>query len=406
MILQVKTFQDYNDTVIAMGLSHLPRNAGIFAVSDLSVGADILEKEVYEDSFENLGDSYPEAIHTSRVLPYEVAFVSSISAHSCAFNLLGTSSTSLMPYIIERGRAALAAATSAALFVISGCLSFSLYVLFCVCTASTTIPFVPILGSVLYLQIVLPLIGLAMSMSDSDAQSMNRVPPKNDQSVIFARDERRRLYLNVFFKSLAPAVLPQFLYLIAFGELLAEFEPELVASLCSFDGDVEDIGWVSLVRCDDLKQYSGVARTSAGSLVLAEMVLCVILASSSFVYRAIPMRQEPPWRQNRAWVYSVVLSIVFVTVFLVVVLEEGTFAALPWYFFLLAILMPAICVFCAEAVKALDSRHEKRAVTLRRLQFETRCGMQAGFRDLKMVWRVSICPQHSDTVFHLHVSSF
>jgi len=173
-------------------------------------------------------------------------------------------------------------------------------------------------------------------------------------------------------------VLPQLLYLIAFGELLAEFEPELVASSFFFDGDVEDIGWVSLVRCD-LKEYAGVARTSAGSLVLAEMVLCVILASSSFVYRAIPMRQEPPWRQNHTWVYSVVLAIVFVAVFLVVALEKGTFAALPWYFFFLAILMPAICVVCAEAAKALDSRHEKRAVTLRRLQFETRCGMRADF---------------------------
>lgn len=224
----------------------------------------------------------------------------------------------------------------------------------------------PLIGSVLYIQVILPLIGIAMAMNESDTRSMERVPPKNDQSVTFGQREKKRLYINSFMKALPPAVLPQLLHLIVFGELVAEFEPELVSDSCSSES------WISLVRCEALWTYSGAARTSAGSLVLAEMVLCVVVASSLFVYRTIPIRQQPPWKRNQAWLYSVALSIVLVAVFLIASVERGTFAALSWYVFLLGLLMPFICICCNEAVKSYDAKNEKRAVMLRRLQFETR----------------------------------
>ena len=40
--MQIETFQEYNDTVIAVGLSHLPWNSRIFATADLAVGVDVL----------------------------------------------------------------------------------------------------------------------------------------------------------------------------------------------------------------------------------------------------------------------------------------------------------------------------------------------------------------------------
>jgi hypothetical protein len=358
----IETFQEYSDTVITIGLSHLPRNSRIFAVADLSVGVDVLT--------ECISSPLPTKLNYNAVLPSEIAFVSAISTHECAFRLHGVKSTAYMPTIIAQGRASLEAATSAILFMASGCLSFAFFVLFSACAVSVVLPFVPVMGSVLHLQIILPLVGLALTMSDSDRLSMRRVPPKNDQSITFGRRERKVLYQIALMKALPSAALPQLLHLIAFGELMIKFEPDLVASACS--SDIRQGDWTSLIRCDGLDDYTGTARTSAGALVLAEFVLCVIVSSAAFVHRTHPILEEPPWRRNHIWVYSVGLGLVILAGYLGATVERGGFSALPWYYFVLAAVMPFLCLAWNERFKRVERIHYNRSEKLRRLQFETR----------------------------------
>lgn len=362
---QIETFQEYSDTVLTMGLSHLARNARIFSTADISVGADVLAEELaaMPSSADNL-------------LPCEVDFAASVASHSCAFNLRGAASTSLMPCIIKRGRTAFEAASFATLFILYGTVSFSLYACFCMCSVSTAVPFVPTLGSVLYLQIVLPLVSLGLAMSDSDDQSMHTVPPKNDQSLTFSRDEGKRLYTNSFLKALLPAVLTQILYLVAFGELMIRFEPEFLQEECGMSAEaIDERRWTSVIRCEALKGYSGAARTTSGSLILAEMVLCIIISSGSFLHATSPVTKVPLWRQNRAWILLSLLNIGLVAIYLAASLEIGSFSALSWYFFFLAAVVPFLCLLGNELIKRSERKHIDRAAKYRRLQFETRLGM-------------------------------
>lgn len=308
----------------------------------------------------------------NKVLPAEATFVSSISAHSCVFRLKGAAASAHIPSIIAEGRAALEAAVAAVLFYISACLSFSFYMLFTVCAASTAVPFVPIIAAVCYHLIFLPIVGISLAWSDGDENSMNIVPPKNDQKVTFGRNERGRLFTSGILKALLPAVLPQLLHLIAYGELMIEFEPELIQTECAVSIGPGD--WAKIVRCEALKHYSGAARTSAGLFAFAELVLCTIVASATYVHGTTPILELPPWSGNSVWLYSAILGLLLVTAILLAA-EKGSFSALPWYFYLLAVLMPPICVAWNEFLKRTDRRHELRAGKLRRLQFETRLGM-------------------------------
>ena len=311
----------------------------------------------------------PERLDYNCVLPSEITFVSAISAHSCAFLLRSVAAAAYMPRIIAQGRASLEAATAATLFMVTGCISFALYVLFCSFSVSSVVPFVPLLGCMLHLQIIIPLVALCMTMSDADGGSMTRVPPKNDQSVTFGK-ESQSLYLMVLLKALPPAVLPQLIHLIAFGEFVLKFEPDLVATLCSTDLKQGD--WMSVVRCTGLAQYEGEARTSAGALALAEMVVCTVVASAAFVHRTRPISEEPPWSRNLSWVMSLSLSMVFVAGFLGHLLAKGSITALPWYCYILCVVMPLVCLVWVEVVKRTERRHYDRAEKVRRLQFETR----------------------------------
>jgi magnesium-transporting ATPase (P-type) len=345
-----------------MGLSHLPRNAGIFSTADISVGADVLAEELAA-----VPASPKKHASTDHLLPHEVKFVAAVSAHSCVFKLRGAASSSLIPSIIERARASLEAVSAAAYFTLFGSVSLSIYVFFCMCSASTAVPFVPTLGSVLYLQVVLPLLSLGLAMSDTDDESMHRVPPKNDQSISY------RLYTNIVLKALLPTVFTCVLYLLAFGQLMIKFEPELLQEECSMSAnDIEEKRWTSVIRCESLKTYSGEARTSAGALILAELVLCVIIGSASFVYATASVVEMPPWSRNHCWALMSLLSIVFVAVYLAVTLENGSFSALSWYFFVLAAIIPFLCLLGNELVKQSERKHIERAAKLRRLQFETR----------------------------------
>ncbi len=308
------------------------------------------------------------------LLSYEVEFVATISSHSCAFNLRGAASSSLMPSIIERGRAALEGGKHATLFILFGTVAFSLYSCFCMCAISTVVPFVPTLGSVLYLQIVLPLVSLGLAFGGSDDQSMHCVPPKNDQSLTFSKSEGQRLYTNTLLKALLPAVLTQVLYLIAFGQFMIKFEPDLLQEECGMSADdIAQNNWTPVIRCQNLKDYSGVARISSGSLALAEMVLCVIISSASFVHATDSVGKMALCSRNRSWLFFVTVGIILVAVYLASALEAGAFNGLSWYFFVLAIVFPFLGLLGNELIKRSERKHIQRAANFRRLQFETRC---------------------------------
>ena len=363
--VQIEVFQEYQDTVVAVGLSHLPRNSKTFSSADLSVGVDILT--------ECIPSNLPDRLNRNTILPSEISFVSAISSHQCAFRVKGLSATAYLPTIIAQGRASLEAATSATMFMVSGCLSFSFYVLFCTFTVGTVIPYVPLIGAVTFLQIILPMVGLTIAMSDLAPGSMNRVPPKNDQSVVFGMKEGKAIYQTALLKALPPAILPQLLYLIIFGEFMIELEPDLVAALCS-----ESIGrgdWTQIVRCEGLRDYTGSARFDAGALSLAELALCVVVSSAAFVYRTQPMLETSPFRRNHIWCYSVVVSIAIIGGFVGASLESAIFWSLPWYFYVLAAFIPFLCLAWDEFLKRTERNHYNRAEKLRRLQFETRLGM-------------------------------
>lgn len=358
----MEIFQEYNDTVMAVGLSHLTHNELIFSSADVAVGIDILEESC---EWENSNSS----LIKGHVLPCELEFAQAISSHSCAFRLPGASSVSHISSIIDKGRSSLDAATAATLFYIHGCLSFSLYVLFSVCTSSTLIPFVPTLGSIFYLLIVLPCLGLAIAMGDGDKNAMKHVPPKNERVVAFGRTDMNKFHTFVFFKSLLPALLPQILHLIVFGELVVFYEQEFVDSNCSGAR-----GWVDLVRCSNMKSFSGNAISVSGSLVFAQFVLCNLITSAGFVHRFVSIRKQNPWDRNFAWLCALGLTFALLVTWVSVAKEDMSLKVLPWYCVLLALATPAFCLFWVEVCKHNEIKHERRSEKLRRLQFETRLG--------------------------------
>jgi len=331
------------------------------------VGIDVLteEPETKHDSQHH----NRESIVSSKVRPSELEFVSAIAAHSCAFRFRGASSLAHISNIIEQSRAALEAASAAGVYQVAGSLAYSLYALLSVCVPSSTIAFVPTLGSVLYLQFVLPGIGFAMAMADAEKETMKRVPPKNDESVTFARKEGWRLYWMLVMKAIPPALLSQLIWLIAFGELVVSFEPDLVASSCGGASS-----WTGVIRCPALKDYMGNAKTSAGVLSLAQLVLTMVISSASYVYRFTSLVAQTPWRHNSVWAGSVVLVIALNAVYIWIGVEPGTGSALPWYYFLLAVVVPFFSLGWDEYFKEMEAKKERRAEKLRRLQFETRLG--------------------------------
>ena len=352
--------------MIAVGISHLPQNDSIFSVADIAVGIDILTETVGENTSSS---SDADGLSAEHVLPAELSFVSSIAAHSCAFRFRGTTSVSHMSSILEQARGALEASVAAATFVLFGFLSFSFYVLFSVCLPSTVIPFLPTLGSVLYLQVLLPFLGFTMGLSNADRDAMKHVPPKNEQSITFARKEGWKLYTIVVLKGVAPALLPQLLHLIAFGELLLHFEPDLVSSSCPGASN-----WIDIVRCEAIKNYTGAAKISSGVLGLGNLALCAIISSAGFVGRLESFLDHPPWQRNHAWVVSLLVSLTLTVGYIGLSVHDGVAAALPWYYYLLAVTLPLLCLGWIEAFKRSEMKLESRAEKLRRLQFETRLG--------------------------------
>jgi hypothetical protein len=186
----------------------------------------------------------------------------------------------------------------------------------------------------------------------------------------FGRNEKGRLFTTTLLKAVLPAVLPQLLHLIVLGELMIKHEPDFIYTRCA-----DAIGpgdWARIIRCDALKEYSGSARISAGNIVFAELVWCTVIVSATFVHGTLPMKEYPPWNGNRVWAYSLPLGLGLVSLILAVDVKRGSWSALPWYFYALALVMPPLCVAWNEYLKRIDHKQERRAEKLRRLQFETR----------------------------------
>lgn len=358
----MEIFQEYHDTVIAVGISHLPQNDRIFSAADIAVGIDVLTDPAPEIPSSSVRSNCP-------VRPSELEFVSALASHSCAFKFRGASSVSHIPSILGASRTALEATTAAGVFLTAGCVAFSLFVLFSACAVSTTIPAVPTLGSVLYLQLLLPLLGFAIAMSDAEPDSMKRVPPKNDAQQTFARKEGARLYTLLLVKALPASILPQLVYLVALGELLLAVEPDLIASSCPGAA-----AWGQVIRCPALRSYTGPARTGASALSLGQLGLNVSVASASFVYRHTSMAEFPPWQHNAVWAGAVLSALALTAVYLALTVPPGSASVLPWYYYVVALVSPVVCLGWNEYWKRRDTWHERRSEKLRRLQFETRLG--------------------------------
>ena len=361
----VDVFQEYNDTVLAVGLSHLPGNQEIFSNADISIGLDILSEEVPFDS------SCTNDYKKGSLQPGEVAFVTSISAHASVFNLLGHRTTSQLVEIIRIGRACLEASKSSATYVFSSNLSFGLFVLLSTCTASTSIPSISLLDAFLFTQIIVPLVGMSLAMSDEARGFMLQVPKKNDATSRYTLRANKGQVFIVLAKTILPAVIPQLLYLIALAQLMLEYEPVFIGTYCADD----ELSFASVIRCTDMRDYSGPVKESAEAIFVASFAINTSIISASYVYMTESIWTDPPWKRNHVWVGSVMLSLALISVHLSVMLENGSMLILPWYFYLLFIMSPFICLWVCEWAKQHDRKNECRAAKMRRLQFETKLGM-------------------------------
>ena len=374
---QVNVFQQYHDTVLALGVSHISSNAQTFGVSDISIGIDLLKEniDIYHDKDHHQVEimSKPQFYYFDSLAPNEVSFISSIATHACALTLSGSSALSHIPSILAEGRSALEAGTSAGIFIVTGHISYSLYVLCSTCTASIIVPFIPILGSVLYLLILVPMIGLSLFFTEPDSELMERVPPKNDESITFGTREQRRIYLFTLYRSLPPAIYPHILYLIALGEYFLKNETAFLAEHCFVsEAEVSDSMWVDVIRCQNLTKYSGNMKHPLGALILGEMAIGMTVLSCSFVFRTKLIKEEKPWTMSLYWKLSTLLGFIFIFVYLSLTVTNDLLLSLPWYFYLLSTLFPLLCLIWSEYVKSIYKRHEIRAERFRRLQFETR----------------------------------
>ncbi len=214
-----------------------------------------------------------------------------------------------------------------------------------------------------------------MVSTDEAKEFMTRVPPKNDPSVKYSSANRRQ-YFSWLLRSTLPTIVPQFLYLIAIGELIWEFDPQFVRDNCLDALDSNDVkhrtATTSVIRCEALRYYAGPAKDDAGALTLAAFAICTCVSSASYVFRTESIRSEPPWRRNHLWLGTLALSLVLISLYLALSLEDGSMAALSWFFYALFLSSPLVCLYLCETIKESDQKIDKRAAMMRRLQFETR----------------------------------
>lgn len=352
---KVSVFQEYHDTVISVGMSHLPRNAGVFEESDISVGIDFLLPS-------DEGDDTAAGKQGSP-LDLAVQLVSSVSSHSCAFRLPEPPNSKQFWSIIMKSRSALKGATAAGVFLAIGSISLSLYVLLTACMP--LLPAVPILCASFYLQLILPCIGLSLCFTDSDVAAMKQVPPKND-GMSSSRKESITFFCLTAGNALLPALLPQFLHLIVLGSARS-----VLGEMSCLDSK----GWAEGVRCraessaeeDDLWLLSGIA-------VFIAFLINITMVSAGCMHRFSSFLNYTAWTWNGFWLVTVILTmaVLFGVMFSPTIADVRLM--MPWYAYLFAAASPFICLGTIEALKTVAIRQEARAEKLRRLQFETRLG--------------------------------
>ena len=338
-------------------------NDETFSVADLSIGVDLLIQDITVQD---------QKYSIEGLTPDEIFFVCSITAHSCLFNLPASSALIHISDIVAGGRSALENGISAGLFMVTGYVSFTLFIFLSICSISTGMPFVSSMGSVFVLLFVIPGIGLTMSFTDSGADLLEQVPIKNDEMITFGVDVKKRLYIHTFLRALIPAAAPNLLYLISLGSLMYN-EPQFLIEHCGMSNQLlKQEDWKNVIRCNTLNEYSGPAKISSGCLMIAELTMCLIFLSASFISRRKPLFYFRFVQSNLIWLFSIFFCTLMVILYLSFSLEDDTLSRLPWYYFLLAFSFPCATVFISEILKKNDTRHEIRAEGLRRLQFETR----------------------------------
>lgn len=406
----VQIFQKYHDTVLSLGLSHRSRNERTFSNADLSIGVDVLSEEinksinsyyVYSHSSSKNNEKNIK-LNTNALLPSEVEFASSVISHSCVFNLKGSISTTFIPKIISHGREALEATIASGLFFMNGCFSMTFLIVFSslvtVCSPSAHMVYISPLGCIFYLQILLPFIGIIISMSEADKESMNRVPCKNDENIVFGQETYRRLCTYQIVRSFPPVFFAIILYLISYGELFLAYEKKQKKDHdqnYNFDkwcgsNSIEKINnWYSLLLyCHydaSSPTYVGPASSFASSLTLAYMAFCIVISSAGFVFRTqsifssgspLSFIARGRWHSSsKTWLKGSMFSLILIALYVIFTLERPfSTSILPWYFYFIFFMSPIVCLLFGEYIKKRDRKHETRAVRLRRLQFETKLG--------------------------------
>lgn len=357
----MNVFQDHHDTVLSLGLSHLSQNDNVFNSSALSFGNDVLFDDMHhpitvEESSEPIEtrSSFKSSLHRKELL-----FVSKIASHSCVFNLsLGQSGLINIAEIIAEGRAALTSGTTSGIFVGYAGVALTFTVLFCPLSASTAMPVIPASVIALYIQVLVPVVALSMAFSKNNETAMTIVPPKNDQSITFAAGECTRIIFHFIFRSVIPVGASHLIFLIAFGSLVLDFDPDIFEELCDMDATISD--WTDVIRCSNFSTYVGEASLAASSLMLAEQSLCVIAQSTSFLLGNAPILGSDLMGKNRTWFISSLCCVAIVFIYLHFTLQSGSLQALPWYLFLIAFVFPLVSVVFCEIVKKKDKRLIRR----------------------------------------------
>lgn len=369
----MKVFQYYHDTVLSVGLSHICQNDETFMASDIAFGNDIFFG--HQDNM-NEDDEFGHVIledHSQTALCHcELLFVSKVASNSCVFNLcLGQSGLLNMAEILAQGRKSLASGVSAVTFLFYSSIVFTLTIFSCIFSASTSAPVIPTSLVVLYLMVFIPAIAISMQFSQQNEALMTAVPSKNDKSITFASGECQRMILHTLIRSIIPIAGSHLVYLIAFGSLVLDYDPDTIEQICNLDSN--DSIWTLPIRCPGLSTYFGQAVLSASCLMLSELNLCVIIQSLSFLFGHDPVGN--PFAKNCVWSTVSVTCVAIVFLHLAFVLPSGSLEVLPWYFYLVSFCCPIFSLLVSELVKTREKRFEDRAEKLRRLQFETRLGM-------------------------------
>ena len=353
-------FREYGDTVVTVGLVHGSRRLKIFKASDLAIGVDLLRNDLYAegDTVSAKSNNFPKRC--------DFKFVTDIAAHCCAFRLQGASAIDKIPDIIEIGRASYDAIYNGISLILCGYLSLAFTAFFSSLSISRCIPFIPPLGALFYLLLVLPILGIALAFTDSLEGSMQHVPAKNENENVFPSHEKKSIYVYNLVRSLLPCFGAHLLYLTIFGELFLSFEPSL-AEACASNNS-----WFSILKCGKIDTYTGPARSIASALMLSELALCSIVLSPGFIAKSKPLRFDGRFSKNRLWLYSTFLSLALIIIYIIVCSNQETREILSWYSFFIMMAWPFLCLGFSEFLKKYEEKDEARADMLRRLQFETR----------------------------------